>query len=119
MFWTDNMAIPLYAANPRDAMDAMDFYFSPLTQAVVEYYVDYICPVPTAKNELLKPTGWDKSVLTAMKAEIGLTSTQVASATTIFPTAQQNAISKPYYQFKSQTEIDTWNEPFLPIVQGQ
>ena len=119
LFWTDNMAIPLYAANPRDAMDAMDFYFSPLTQAVVEYYVDYICPVPTAKNELLKPTGWDKSVLTAMKAEIGLTSTQVASATTIFPTAQQNAISKPYYQFKSQTEIDTWNETFLPIIQGQ
>lgn len=117
-FWTDNMAIPLYAANPRDAMTTMDFYFSPLTQAVVEYYVDYICPVPTAKNELLNPTGWDKAVLASMASEIGLPTSTTANAPTVFPTTAMKAASRSYYQFKSQTEIDTWHETFQGIPQG-
>src|SRR6266571_3058890 len=29
MFWTDNMCIPKYAQNPRDAMTLMDFYYQP------------------------------------------------------------------------------------------
>ena len=29
MFWTDNMCIPLYAQNPKDAMALMDYYYSP------------------------------------------------------------------------------------------
>src|SRR5437762_2082306 len=38
MFWTDNMCIPLYAQNPKDAMVLMDYYYGPQVQAVVEYY---------------------------------------------------------------------------------
>ena len=29
MLWTDNMIIPLYASNPRDAMTTMDYFYSP------------------------------------------------------------------------------------------
>src|SRR5215470_10931538 len=67
MFWTDNMCIPLYAQNPKDAMALMDFYYAPSVQAVVEYYNDYVCPVPADQQVLLNPNGWAADTLKAMK----------------------------------------------------
>ena len=118
MLWTDNMMIPLYAKNPRDAMTAMDYFYSPLTQSVVEYYNDYICPVPAAKQQLLHPTGWNAAAIKALKPEIGLPTSVTANASTVFPTPSRIAASKTYYQFKSQEEINAWNQLFLPIIQG-
>ena len=73
MFWTDNMCIPMYAQNPKDAMTLMDFFYNPQVQAVVEYYNDYVCPVPAAKQVLLQPDrlGQDRR-WPQMKPEIGL-----------------------------------------------
>ena len=118
MLWTDNMIIPLYAQNPLDAMTAMDYFYSPLTQAVVEYYNDYVCPVPSAKQQLLHPTGWDKAALAALKPEIGLPTTVTANSSIVFPTPARIAASKSYYNFTNQDEINTWNNLFLPIIQG-
>ena len=39
-------------------MTLMDYFYSPESQAVVEYYNDYVCPVPDAKQVLLHPSGW-------------------------------------------------------------
>jgi spermidine/putrescine transport system substrate-binding protein len=118
MLWTDNMCIPLHAQNPLDAMKCMDFFYSPLTQAVVEYYDDYICPVPAAKQQLLHPTGWDARVLKKMKPAIGLPTSVAANSPIVFPNAASIKVTRPYYQFKSQEEITAWNNLFLPIVQG-
>ncbi len=118
MLWTDNMIIPLYAQNPLDAMTAMDYFYSPLTQAVVEYYNDYICPVPSAKQQLLHPTGWDKAALAALKPEIGLPTSVTANSSIVFPTPARIKDSRSYYNFKNQDEITTWNNLFLPIIQG-
>jgi spermidine/putrescine transport system substrate-binding protein len=118
MFWTDNLCIPLYAANPRDAMVAMDYFYDPQVQSVLEYFIDYACPVPSAKNELLQPTGWNKATLAAMKREVGTSPSVTAASPQVFPTSVMVKASKTYYQFKSQKEIDTWNGYFLPIVQG-
>ncbi len=118
MLWTDNMCMPLYAQNPKDAMTAMDYFYSPITQSVVEYYNDYICPVPSAKQQLLHPTGWNIAALKALKPEIGLPYSVTANAQTVFPSAAQIAASKSYYQFKTQDEINTWNNLFLPIING-
>ena len=118
MFWTDNMCIPLYAENPKDAMVLMDFYYNPDVQAVVEYYNDYVCPVPAAKNVLLNPSGWAKTTLTDMKPSIGLATTVTANAPTVFPDQAFLQHAKNYYSFKSQEELTTWNNLFLPITQG-
>lgn len=118
MLWTDNMIIPLYAQNPKDAMGIMDFFYSPLTQSVVEYYNDYICPVPAAKAQLLHPTGWNAPDLREMRSEIGLPTSVSADAVTVFPGPAQIKASKPYYRFTSQEEITAWNNLFLPIIQG-
>ncbi len=118
MLWTDNMIIPLYASNPRDAMTTMDYFYSPQTQSVVEYYDNYICPVPDAKQELLHPTGWNKTVLKSLQPEIGLPTSTIANSPDIFPTPTRVTRSKNYYQFKNQAEIDAWTNLFLPIIQG-
>jgi spermidine/putrescine transport system substrate-binding protein len=118
MFWTDNMCIPMYSQNPKDAMALMDFYFRPDVQAVVEYYDDYVCPVPAAKQVLLHPTGWAQRTLKAMGPSIGLPTSTTANAPTVFPTDQYVKNSRPYYQYKSQEELTAWNNLFLPITQG-
>jgi spermidine/putrescine transport system substrate-binding protein len=118
MLWDDNMCIPLYAQNPKDAMHLLDYFYDPQTQAVVEYYDDYVCPVPAAQNELLHPTGWAAQTLRKMEPEIGLAPSLTANATSVFPTPERRKLSRSYYQYKSQEEIDTWNNLFLPIVQG-
>jgi spermidine/putrescine transport system substrate-binding protein len=118
MFWTDNMCIPKYAQNPKDAMTLMDFYYRPDVQAVVEYYNDYVCPVPSAKDVLLHPSGWAEQTLAKMKPSIGLPASVTADAPTVFPTADYIHNSRPYYQYKSQEELTAWNNLFTPITQG-
>ena len=52
MLWTDNMCIPLYAADPLDAMTYMDYVYDPAVQADIEDYNNYVCPVPAAQDIL-------------------------------------------------------------------
>ena len=118
MIWTDNMCIPLYAANPLDAITCMDYYYSPVTQSVVEYYNDYICPVPAAKQQLLHPTSWNKAALKALAPEIGLPTSVTADSLLVFPNAARIKASLPYYPFQNQEEITAWTNLFLPIIQG-
>jgi spermidine/putrescine transport system substrate-binding protein len=118
MFWTDNMCIPMYAQNPRDAMTLMDYYYQPDVEAVVEYYNDYVCPVPSAKQFLLHPTGWGAQALKKMAPEIGLPTSKTADAPTVFPTPAYVKNSRPYYLYKNQEELTAWNNMFLPITQG-
>jgi spermidine/putrescine transport system substrate-binding protein len=118
MFWTDNMCIPVYARNPKDAMLLMDYFYQPEIAAVVEYYNDYVCPVPAAQQELLHPTGWAASTLAAMRPEVGQLPSYTASSPLVFPTAQYQARSKNYYQYKSADELAAWNKLFQPIVAG-
>ena len=118
MFWTDNMCIPQGAENPKDAMTLMDFYFKPDVQAVVEYYNDYVCPVPAAKDVLLHPTGWAQETLKKMEPSIGLPPSVTADAPTVFPTPEVISISRPYYEYKNQDELTQWNNLFVPITQS-
>jgi spermidine/putrescine transport system substrate-binding protein len=118
MFWTDNMCIPMYAHNPKDAMTLMDYFYNPQVQAVVEYYVDAVCPVPGAKQVLQHPTGWAATALKEMKPEIGLPTSVTANAPTVFPSPQYMKLSRNYYQYKSQEELTAWNNLFVPITQG-
>ncbi|HEY5267310.1 MAG TPA: spermidine/putrescine ABC transporter substrate-binding protein [Acidimicrobiales bacterium] len=118
MIWTDNMIIPVHAANPLDAMTCMDYFYSPITQSVVEYYNDYICPVPDAKEQLLHPTGWNKAALKEMYSEIQLPTSVTADSLVVFPSPARIKASLPYYPFKNQEEITAWTNLFLPIIQG-
>jgi spermidine/putrescine transport system substrate-binding protein len=54
MIWTDNMMIPNQAAHPYNAHLWMNYYYQPETAAIVEDWVNYICPVDGATDVLLK-----------------------------------------------------------------
>jgi spermidine/putrescine transport system substrate-binding protein len=118
MFWTDNMCIPLYAQNPKDAMTLMDYFYQPDVEAVVEYYNDYVCPVPDARLELLRPTGWAATALASMRAEIGKPPSYTADSPLVFPTPLYQARSRNYYQFENAAELAVWNSLFQPIASG-
>jgi spermidine/putrescine transport system substrate-binding protein len=51
--WTDNMLIPK-GGDVFTASTYMNFVYDPKIQALIEDYVNYICPVKGAKQELLK-----------------------------------------------------------------
>jgi spermidine/putrescine transport system substrate-binding protein len=118
MSWTDNMCIPQGAQNPKDAMTLMDYYYQPDVQAVVEYYLDYVCPVPSAKQVLLHPSGWAKQTLRKMAPSIGEPTSVTADAPTVFPDHHVISLSRPYYQYKNQAQLTAWNNLFVPITQG-
>jgi len=53
MIWTDNMLIPT-GGDVFTASTWMNFVYQPKIAAQIEDYVNYICPVNGAKDELLK-----------------------------------------------------------------
>jgi spermidine/putrescine transport system substrate-binding protein len=54
MLWTDNMCIPKGAKNKTQAISFINFYYDPVNAATIEAYVNYVCPVKGAKDEMLK-----------------------------------------------------------------
>lgn len=109
IIWTDNMCMPKGAANPVDAITYMDFVYQPDIAAMIEEWVNYICPVPSAKAVVLadaaKP-GADKAYLT-----------NVANSPLVFPAVSEMAKFSTYRLLTDQEEVQ-WNNLFQPIYQG-
>ena len=102
MHWTDNMAIPLHAQHPADALAWMNFYYEPKIAAEVADWVNYICPVPAAKQVVAKQ----------------LDDPTVANSPLVFPTPSDAKKAFDYYTFKNFDEFNTWNNIFNPIIQS-
>ena len=59
MHWTDNMVIPMNAADPLSAITWMNYCYQPNVAARVAETVAYITPVPDARDILSRPPqGW-------------------------------------------------------------
>ncbi len=52
--WSDNMMVPITSTHRRNAMALMDWYYRPDIAAQVAAYVNYVCPVDGAKEEMEK-----------------------------------------------------------------
>ncbi len=52
--WSDNMMIPVTASNPTGAQALMNYYYRPDVAAQVAAYVNYVCPVQGAQEEMAK-----------------------------------------------------------------
>ncbi len=53
MLWTDNAAIPKGSPRRGFAQQWIDFYYDPANAAVLEAYVNYVCPVKGAREVML------------------------------------------------------------------
>jgi spermidine/putrescine transport system substrate-binding protein len=54
MLWSDNMMVPNKAAHRGNAEDLMNYYYDPKIAAELADYVNYICPVTGAKDQMAK-----------------------------------------------------------------
>ena len=52
--WSDNLMVPVASPRKANAEKLMDFYYDPAVAAEVAAYVNYICPVLGAKEEMEK-----------------------------------------------------------------
>jgi spermidine/putrescine transport system substrate-binding protein len=110
VLWTDNMVLLKHIEHAVDAMTLMDWYYRPTIAAQLAEYINYITPVPAAKQAILqdaaKATGSDRAALA-----------QVAKSPLVFPTAQD--YSKLHnYRSLTNDELQTWNSIFEPIYQS-
>ncbi|MBG0561064.1 polyamine ABC transporter substrate-binding protein [Actinoplanes aureus] len=109
--WTDNMAIPITAANPVDAITLMDFFYEVENAATLAEYINYVCPVPAAQATMLKhaaaQTGEDKEYLES-----------VANSPLVFPGEADYAKLHYYVGFNTAEEQQDFSKVFDPIVLG-
>jgi spermidine/putrescine transport system substrate-binding protein len=50
--WSDNMVVPVGAPHKTNAERLMDYYYDPNVAAELAAWVNYICPVPAAKEAM-------------------------------------------------------------------
>jgi spermidine/putrescine transport system substrate-binding protein len=95
--WSDNMLVPVASPHKKNAEKLMDFYYDPKVAATVAAYVNYICPVVGAKEEMAKI---DKSLV---------------DSPLIFPTDEDLAKVKVFRSL-SPDEETKYSEEFQKVV---
>ncbi|WP_298224697.1 spermidine/putrescine ABC transporter substrate-binding protein [Acidocella sp.] len=100
--WHDNMCIPVGAKNPLSALAWMNYYYTPKVAGLVEDYVNYICPVPAAKDYILNV----------------IKDPAVANSPLVFPPESELARAHEFYSFKSYAQYQQFLNIFNPIVQS-
>ncbi|MBE3015425.1 spermidine/putrescine ABC transporter substrate-binding protein [Microbispora sp. NEAU-D428] len=107
--WTDNMMIPKTATNPVDAIMLMDFFYDVNVAAHLAEYINYVTPVPAAKEiiaaDAAKATGEDKKLLD-----------MVAGSELVFPTEEDYAKLRSYKNFKTPQEQKKFESIFQAIT---
>ncbi|MGI5226698.1 polyamine ABC transporter substrate-binding protein [Actinoallomurus sp. CA-142502] len=108
--WTDNMMIPKTAENPVDALMMMDFFYRPEIAANLAEFINYVTPVPAAKDviaaDAAKATGAKKKTLES-----------VASSPLVFPTDADYARLRHYRSLTPAEEKD-YTAVFQHITAG-
>ncbi|MEN3307888.1 MAG: spermidine/putrescine transport system substrate-binding protein [Micromonosporaceae bacterium] len=108
--WTDNMMIPITAANPLDAITLIDFFYDPKIAASLAEYINYITPVPAAQavikaDAAAAKTADDKATLNA-----------VANSPLVFPADADYNKLHYYRAFKTTAERNEYQSIFNPVV---
>jgi spermidine/putrescine transport system substrate-binding protein len=107
--WTDNMMIPKTATNPVDAIMLMDFFYDVKIAGSLAEYINYVTPVPAAKDVITADAaaakGDDKKFLE-----------DVANSSLVFPTEADYAKLHSYRSFKNTDEQKQFETIFQAIT---
>jgi spermidine/putrescine transport system substrate-binding protein len=108
VIFTDNMCIPLGAAHPLDAITYMDWVYQPRIAATLAESIEYITPVPSAKQFI------EQDAAAAKPADrAGLQG--LADSPLIFPS--QDVLAKTsYYRVLNPSETAKWNDIFNAVI---
>ena len=110
LLWQDNMCIPKNAKHPVDAITYMDYVYQPDVAATLAQSIDYITPVPAAKQVL-------ESKASAASGKDKASIQELVSSPLIFPSDADYAKTRRYRSLTPQ-EQTTWNRIFQPIIQS-
>jgi spermidine/putrescine transport system substrate-binding protein len=109
--WTDNFTIPITAKAPVDAIELIDFFYQPEIAASLAEYINYVCPVPSAQQQITadanKLTGSDKTDMLA-----------IANSPLVFPTDTEYSKLHYYVDLEPGAEQQSFQKIFEPIVLG-
>jgi spermidine/putrescine transport system substrate-binding protein len=109
VIWTDNMAIPVGAAHPLDAITYMNYVYQPRVAATMAESIEYITPVPSAQTYITQDAA--AATNAADKASLVELSTDPA----IFPS--QDILAKTsYYRVLDPVETTVWNDIFNAVI---
>jgi spermidine/putrescine transport system substrate-binding protein len=109
LIWTDNMCIPLNAAHPVDAITYMDYVYQPSVAATLAEYIDYITPVPSAKQVIEQQAAAEKDAAT--KASL----LQTSESPLVFP--PPDVLNRTaYYRVLNTAEVKQWNSIFNAVI---
>ncbi|MGH2429653.1 MAG: polyamine ABC transporter substrate-binding protein [Candidatus Limnocylindria bacterium] len=111
ILWVDNMAIPMGAQHPNDALAMMDYVYRPEVAAQITEWVNYICPVPAAQDIIRQHAAEAESDEDREYLEA------VADSPLVFPTDDMLARLHSY-KVLDEDEERAWNELFGEVVQG-
>jgi len=95
--WSDNMLVPIGAPHKKNAEKLMDYYYDPAVAAKVAEYVNYICPVQGAKEEMEK------------------IDPELADSPWIFPDEQTLAKAKAFRTLSADEETQ-YSEAFQKVI---
>jgi len=97
IFWSDNLLVPTTSPHKKNAERLMDFYYDPRVAAEVAAYVNYICPVEGAQQEMEKI---DPSLV---------------ESPLIFPT-EEDLSKVSFFRPLSAEEESTYSEAFQKVI---
>ncbi len=97
--WSDNFIIPYTATNKAGAEAIINYYYDPVVAAEVAAWVNYVCPVDGAREELAK------------------TDPELADSEWIFPTPELLAQAQVFRDFTADEERE-YTAAFGRVVQG-
>jgi spermidine/putrescine transport system substrate-binding protein len=101
--WVDNMCIPRRARNPAAAKQMMDFVYGPEIAAQIAAYVQFISPVPAAREILAASDDEEEQ--------------ELADSELIFPSDETLGKTVGYPNLDEEAER-VWQELFQQVVQG-
>jgi spermidine/putrescine transport system substrate-binding protein len=106
ILWTDAMMVPEGAEHPADAMRFMDFVFRPEIAAMIAAWVNYVTPVPGARDELLRMAAEDPDPEAAELARLA------AESQLVFPDEETLSQLSTYRELRNDAEIAEWEQVF-------
>lgn len=63
MLWSDNLMIPIGSPHKKNAETLLNYYYDPKVAAKVAAWVNYVCPVQGAQDEMAKLPDVDKALV--------------------------------------------------------
>jgi spermidine/putrescine transport system substrate-binding protein len=107
--WSDNLVVPVGATHKSNAEQLMDFYYQPEVAAELAAWVNYISPVPAAKDAMLTLADEEEAEDPEWAADLR----ELAESPAIFPSGDYLSnvgITRDFTSEEEERYEQAWNE---------